>query len=170
MQVTVKSFLLCAALLASVGVWAQPYETFSERPGEKTIKGHFPRTLLETDTSFNRYAPTYKSYKARPDALTNLRKQKDSVEIVAFMGTWCEDSHFIIPQLMALLDSAHFPKERFSLIGVDRNKKTVGRLSEALNVTLVPTILVFKNGKEMGRVVEFGKYGLFDKELAEILQ
>jgi hypothetical protein len=53
---------------------------------------------------------------------------------------------------------------------VDRNKKTVGRLSEALNVTLVPTILVFKNGKELGRVVEFGKYGMFDKELAEILR
>jgi thiol-disulfide isomerase/thioredoxin len=86
------------------------------------------------------------------------------------MGTWCEDSHFIIPQLLALLDSAKFPTEKCSLIGVDRNKKTVGRLSEALNVTLVPTILVFKNGKELGRVVEFGKYGMFDKELAEILR
>ncbi len=170
MPVSLKSVLLSAAMLISVGVWAQPYETFSERPGEKTIKGHFSRTLLETDTSFTWFKPNYQQYKARPDAVEYLRKQADSVEVVAFMGTWCEDSQLIIPQLLSLLDSAHFPKERFSLIGVDRDKKTVGRLSQALNVTLVPTILVFHNGKELGRVVEFGKYGLFDKELAEILK
>ena len=162
--------MFIVGMLVSAGVWSQPYETFSERPGEKTIKGHFPRALLESDTSFNWFATTYKNYKARPDALENIGRQKDSLEIVAFMGTWCEDSHFIIPQLIALLDSAKFPRERFSLVGVDRNKKTVGRLSEAWNVTLVPTILVFKNGKEMGRIVEYGKYGMFDKELAEILR
>jgi hypothetical protein len=33
----------------------------------------------------------------------------------------------------------------------------------------VPTIIVYKNGKELGRVVEYGKYGVFDKELAEII-
>jgi len=170
LSMMLKSFLFLVGILMSAGVWSQSYETFSERPGEKTIKGHLPRTLLETDTSFHWYAATYKNYKARPDALENIRKQKDSIEIVAFMGTWCEDSHFIIPQLIALLDSAQFPKERCSFIGVDRNKKTVGRLSEAWNVTLVPTILVFKNGKEMGRIVEYGKYGMFDKELAEILR
>lgn len=162
--------MFIVGMLVSAGVWSQPYEMFSERPGEKTIKGHFSRDLLQSDTSFNWYTPTYKNYKARPDALENIRKQKDSIEIVAFMGTWCEDSHFIIPQLIALLDSAQFPREKFSLIGVDRNKKTVGRLSEALNVTLVPTILIFRSGKEIGRIVEFGKYGMFDKELAEILR
>ena len=165
-----KSILFLVAALISISVWAQPYEILSERPGEKTIKGHIPRMLLETDTSFNWYSPTYKNYKARPDALQQLQKQKDSIEIVVFMGTWCEDSHFIVPQLIALLDSAQFPKEKLSLIGTDRNKKTVGRLSEALHVTLVPSILVFKNGKEMGRIVEYGKYGMFDKELAEILR
>jgi thiol-disulfide isomerase/thioredoxin len=170
MKIVLKSIFLSTVVLLSVGVYAQSYETFSERPGEMTIKGHFPRNLLETDTSFKWFASTYKSYKARPDALENIRKQKDSIEVVVFMGTWCEDSHFIVPQLIALLDSAQFPKEKLSLIGTDRNKKTVGRLSEALNVTLVPSILVFKNGKEMGRIVEYGKYGMFDKELAEILR
>lgn len=170
MNTFLKSILVCNLLLIMIGSQAQPFETFSEGQGEKTIKGHFTRKLLETDTAFTWYASTYKNYKARPDALENIQKQKDSIEIVAFMGTWCEDSHFIIPQLLALLDSAKFPTEKCSLIGVDRNKKTVGRLSEALNVTLVPTILVFKNGKELGRIVEFGKYGMFDKELAEILR
>jgi hypothetical protein len=33
----------------------------------------------------------------------------------------------------------------------------------------VPTIIVLKQGKELGRVVEYGKYGVFDKELGEII-
>ena len=36
-------------------------------------------------------------------------------------------------------------------------------------MNLVPTIIVMKNGREIGRVVEYGKYGSFDKELGEIL-
>jgi hypothetical protein len=39
-----------------------------------------------------------------------------------------------------------------------------------LHVDKVPTIIVLKNGKELGRVIEFGKYGLFDMELGEILK
>jgi thiol-disulfide isomerase/thioredoxin len=85
------------------------------------------------------------------------------------MGTWCEDSHFIIPKLFALTDAAGFSKDRITLIGVDREKKTLSHLSEALNITNVPTIIVFQNGKEAGRVVEYGKSGLFDKDLGGIL-
>ena len=33
----------------------------------------------------------------------------------------------------------------------------------------VPTIIVMKDGKEIGRVVEYGKNGMFDKELGEII-
>ena len=86
-----------------------------------------------------------------------------------FIGTWCEDSHFIIPKLYATTDAAGFPEKNITLIGVDRNKTTLGNLTEALNVKNVPTIIVMKNGKELGRVVEYGKYGMFDKELAEIV-
>ena len=136
MKISLKTILLVGGFLIGVASWGQSVETFSERPGEKTIKGHLTRAMLETDTSFKWYAENYKSYKARPDAIQNLRKQADSIEVVAFMGTWCEDSHFVIPQLIALLDSAHFPKEKFSLIGVDRNKTTVGRLTQALNVKI----------------------------------
>ena len=38
-----------------------------------------------------------------------------------------------------------------------------------MNITNVPTIIVMKNGKEIGRVVEYGKTGKWDKELAEIV-
>ena len=40
---------------------------------------------------------------------------------------------------------------------------------EAFAVTNVPTFIVMKNGKEIGRVVEYGKTGMPEKEVAQII-
>lgn len=141
-----------------------------ERPNEKTFKGIISRELLQNDTSFKWYAENLKGYTPNTSAVEGLKKNADSVQLIVFMGTWCEDSHNIIPKFYALTDAAGFSNDKVSLIGVDRSKKTLSHLTEALNIKNVPTIIVMKNGKEEGRVVEFGKYGLFDMELAEILK
>ena len=101
--------------------------------------------------------------------MEGFKKNKDSINIIAFGGTWCGDTKSILPKFFALTDAAGFPQDRVTLIGVDRSKKTIQHLTEAFQVVNVPTIIVMKNGREIGRVVEYGKYGLFDKELAEIL-
>jgi thiol-disulfide isomerase/thioredoxin len=85
------------------------------------------------------------------------------------MGTWCEDSQDIIPKLYSLTDAAGFPQDRITLIGVDRKKTTLSHLTEALGIINVPTIIVMKNGKEQGRIVEYGKYGMIDRELGMII-
>ncbi|MFM8710299.1 MAG: thioredoxin family protein, partial [Sphingomonadales bacterium] len=93
-----------------------------------------------------------------------------SVRFLVFMGTWCEDSHFIIPRFFAMADAAGLAADRISLAGVDRNKTTWGQLSATLQVDLVPTIIVYRQGKELGRVIEYGRYGQFDREIGEIIQ
>ena len=159
-----------SALLITITTAAQnQYEVLVERPNEKTLKGIISREVLQSDTSFKWYAENLKGYSPNAVALEGLKKNKDSVQLLTFMGTWCEDSHNIIPKFYSLLDAAGFPQDRITLIGVDREKKTLSHLAEALNVKNVPTIIVMKNGKEAGRVVEFGKYGMFDKELGEII-
>jgi len=162
--------LLSFILACTLPVFAQnQYEVLVEKPNEKTFKGIISKDVLLADTSFHWYAENLKGYTPNDAAVSGLRKQKDSIQLLAFMGTWCEDSHFIIPKFYSLIDAAGFSIDRVTLIGVDRKKKTLSHLSEALNVTNVPTIIVLKNGKEVGRVIEFGKYGLFDKELGEIV-
>ncbi|MDZ4810478.1 MAG: thioredoxin family protein [Bacteroidota bacterium] len=168
-----KKFTFAAvfALLLSTFSFAQnQYQVLVERPNEKTLKGIISREVLLSDTSFHWYAENLKGYKPNASALEGLQKNKDSIQLLTFMGTWCEDSHSVIPKFYSLLDAAGFSQDRVTLIGVDRKKTTLSHLSEALNVTKVPTIIVLKNGKEMGRVVEYGKYGLFDMELGEILK
>ena len=167
-----NKFILSAViglLLTNIAIAQNQFQSLSERPGEKTLKGIISREVLQTDTSFKWYAENLKGYSPNAAALEELKKNKDSVQLLIFMGTWCEDSHNIIPKFFALTDAAGFSPDRITLIGVDRQKKTVGHLAEALNITNVPTIIVLKNGKETGRVIEYGKYGLFDKELGEII-
>lgn len=161
--------LFCFQSLRAQPPAEMQYSTLIERPNEKTLKGILSRQLLTTDTSFRWYADAQKIYTPPPVAVDAFRQKKDSVQLLVFMGTWCEDSHFIIPRLFKLIDAAGFPDERITLIGVDRNKKTLSHLTEALGVTNVPTIIVTKKGKEIGRVVEYGSTGSFDKELAEII-
>ena len=167
-----KKFLpvfILALLSFSAALSQNQYVTLVERPNEKSLKGIISREVLLNDTSFHWYAENLKGYTPNAGALEGLKKQKDSIQLLVFMGTWCEDSHIVIPKLFALTDAAGFPQDRITLLGVDRNKKTLSHLSEALNVDKAPTIIVMKNGKEMGRVIEFGKYGMFDLELKEIL-
>ena len=75
----------------------------------------------------------------------------------------------ILPKFFSLTDAAGFSPDRITIVGVDRSKKTVHHLTETFGVTNVPTIIVLKEGKEIGRVVEYGKTGMFDKDLGEIL-
>jgi thiol-disulfide isomerase/thioredoxin len=168
-----KKFTIAAilALLSSTTLLAQhQYEVLVERPNEKSYKGIISREILTGDTSFTKwYVPNAKAYTPNAASLEALKNNRDSVELLVFMGTWCEDSQFIIPKLFALTEAAGFSNDRVTLIGTDRQKKTLGHLCEALNVTNVPTIIVMKKGRELGRVVEYGKSGMFDKDLGEVL-
>jgi thiol-disulfide isomerase/thioredoxin len=168
-----KVFLsaIVTVLLSGFVIAQNQYEVLTERPNEKTWKGIISREALMNDTFFMNhwYAANQNNYNPNSDAVTELKKLADSIQLLVFMGTWCEDSQFIIPKFFRLIDASGFPANRITLIGVDRNKKTLSHLTEALNVNNVPTIMVMKDGKEMGRVVEYGKSGMFDKDLAEIL-
>ena len=160
--------LVFAVITCAIFAQSQ-YEISRDKNGSKVLKGILSRDDLEKDTAFAWFTEGMKTYTPHTGAKEALTKNKN-VELVVFIGTWCHDSHFILPKLYSLLDASGFPKENVTLIGTDRSKKTISHLAEALNVISVPTIIVMKEGKELGRVVEYGKYGLFEMELAEILK
>ena len=89
--------------------------------------------------------------------------------MIAFCGTWCEDTQSIMPKFFKLQEMSGVPDNNITLFGVNRMKISLGHIAEALGVINVPTIIVMKDGKELGRVVEYGKTGKWDKELADII-
>lgn len=165
-----KSVFFAVGLLASTLLFAQTsVETSRDHNGTKILKGFIAKKDLVTDTAFAWFAQTQKGY--TPDA--NLTKQyaasKDSVNIIVFGGTWCDDTKMLLPKFYATADAAGFADNRITLIGVDREKKSLFNLTEAFDIKNVPTFIVMKNGKEVGRVVEYGRIGAPEKEVAEIM-
>ena len=68
-----------------------------------------------------------------------------------------------------MIDKSGFPVNKIYLIGVDRAKTTINNLHTTYNILNVPTFIVLHNNIEIGRVVEYGKTGSIDKELADIV-
>jgi thiol-disulfide isomerase/thioredoxin len=88
------------------------------------------------------------------EALSGLRKTLGDFEIIVFIGTWCEDSQLLIPQLYHVLNATNYPISRIQMFGVDRGKQSLHGASEAYNILFVPTIILMKDGKEQGRITE----------------
>ena len=164
-----KILFFAMALLSAAVVFAQSAEISHDAGGNKVIRGFLTKQELATDTSFAWFAQNQQGYTPEQGALQAFKTNRDSINIVAFGGTWCGDTKYILPKFFALTDAAGFPQKRITLLGVDHGKKTIQHLSEAFGITNVPTFIVMKDGKEIGRVVEYGKYGMFDKELGEII-
>ncbi len=161
--------ILTFVLVLNISLLAQQqYEIIREQNGTKILKGIISKDDIAKDTSFAWYAKNQEGYIPNADAVEALKKN-NSIEIVAFVGTWCGDTKNIFPKFFSLIDASGFPLNKVTIIGVDRSKKTLSHLAEAFNVLNVPTFIVMKNGKEIGRVVEYGKYGMFDKELGEVI-
>jgi len=164
-----KQVLIAVFVIFSVQIASAQTEVTREADGTKIVKGFMTKQELATDSAFTWYAENQKGYTPDQNALQLLRANRDSINIIAFGGTWCGDTKYILPKFFALADAAGLSPDRVTLLGVDRSKKTIQHLSEAFGITNVPTLIVMKNGKEVGRVVEYGRTGLFDKDLAEIL-
>jgi len=164
-----KQFLFIAAIVLTAQLAMSQTEVSRDAEGNKILKGFVTKQQLATDSAFTWFAENQQGYVPDQNALKALRANKDSVNIIAFGGTWCGDTKFILPKFFVLADAAGLSQDRITVLGVDHNKKTIEHLSEAFNIENVPTIIVMKNGKEIGRVVEYGHSGMFDRDLGEVL-
>ena len=138
-------------------------------PEKKILKGIINKDIIKNDTAYNWYADNQKGYTNPDTAIVGALHRDNAVKYIVFGGTWCGDTQYILPKFFMLQEKAGIADDRITFFAVDRQKQTLGNVSSALNITNVPTIIVMKNGKEVGRVVEYGKTGKWDKELAEIV-
>ena len=144
--------------------------TDSADNNSKMLLGMITKEDIDHDTAFKWYAESLHIY-PRPDsgAVEAFRNNKDKIYFIIFGGTWCEDTHFVLPKFFKIQEVSGFPENRIALFVTDRHYHSTGNIAQALNITNVPTIIVMKDGKELGRVVEYGKTGYWDKELADII-
>ena len=90
----------------------------------------------------------------------NLQEAKDlkplakDLKIFVFMGTWCEDSQRELPPFFKMLTAMNFDQEHLKMFAMSEEKSTPSNFEQGLEINYIPTIIFFKNGREINRFVE----------------
>lgn len=164
-----KKYGLLAVLFFAGCFFLDTYSITVEESGTKIITGTFDRQVLQDDTDFNSwYSFRYKEYSIDTTKLQTISSLSNGTTYLVILGTWCGDSKREVPHLLKILDSAKIQNGQIQLLGVDRSKKSEDGTSEKYVITHVPTIIVFKEGKELGRIVEVPAETL-ESDLVKIL-
>lgn len=117
------------------------------------------------------YTKEFNEYQMDEKAVNELKKNKiTAYDLVVFMGTWCEDSHRDFPRLMKILEEVKYPDSRLTIIAVNRKKESPNGEESKYNVSKVPTIIVQKYGKEIGRIIEMPTTGYIERDFVDILK
>jgi hypothetical protein len=161
MRSTCLCSLLLTAALASSPVAAQaPAE-----PG--VLVGAVTREQIEAA------CPEWVSSEvaAAPDAeaAKALAAVPPGAEVTVFLGTWCGDSRREVPRLWKALDATGGEVPfHIRYIGVDRSKKEPAAEVSGSGIHFVPTLIVSRDGHELGRIIEQPPHGV-EKDLLALL-
>lgn len=142
-------------MMLSIGLFAQKktYEVSKDAENGQTVyKGKLTYRDLEYDMPW--FKPAFDEYE--PDAADQeyLQQHMKDYKMVIFMGTWCDDSQIVIPQMFKVFINTFYTGNKYQLYGVDRAKTALKGEEKPYNIKLVPTIIVLDGDKEIGRIVE----------------
>jgi len=137
-----------------------------EEEGSKMLIGKINEQGLTQD-AFPWFKETV--IKDDPDfaVVEELKNHIQDYDIEVFMGTWCEDSQREVPHLFTILTIAEYDVRRIEMYAVSHDKTTPSGAEKGKNIEYVPTIILSKDGKELGRIVESTQESL-EKDLLAI--
>lgn len=117
----------------------------------------FDQLLKEPYASW--YNQNISAYQPNGEILTQLQKtdlSKYTMKI--FFGSWCGDSKRELPRMIKVLEQVSFQKNNITLIGVEDSlalyKQSPQHEEAGQGIYRVPTFVIYKGDKEIGRIVE----------------
>ena len=143
-------------------------EEETEEEQDSILLGFQKRGVLEMDPYDFWFAEAYEEHTLDTLTINTIKEELATTDITVVMGTWCEDSQREIPALFKILDLAGIQPSDITMIAVSEEKDTPEKIEEKFKVTNVPSIILSKDGKEVGRIVEYPLESL-EKDIAKIL-
>ena len=129
-------------------------KSMDEKTGDPMVVGIVQRSDLNVGHYGEWFEEEYDDYSGDEELITASKDFLKEIDIETFLGTWCEDSRREVPRLYKFLDAMEFPFGEMDLITLDRDKKSGYGLEDGKNIHHVPTIIIYKKGKELGRIIE----------------
>ena len=157
-RLVLTALALFVARSESLDAQSARLETSAPKSEDGVLVGPLTRADLQASPFADWFQSRYKDYRTTPAEIEQLRGRLANVSIEAYFGTWCGDSRRQIPRLLRVLDDAGFDERRLSLYGLSNQanqfKQSPGRQEAKRRIHRTPTIVLVRDGKEIGRVVE----------------
>jgi thiol-disulfide isomerase/thioredoxin len=110
-----------------------------------------------------------KNYQPNAQAVDAIRSNDKDTTLTLAFGTWCPDSKNYVPRLIKALRAAGNAKIQLKLIGIDNQFHEPLSAVQPLRITNVPTVIVERGGREIGRIVETPVASTIEEDLVSIL-
>ncbi len=128
-------------------------------------------TKNQIDDLFSKY-PEYKSsvglYNPEKNVIESIRVNLEDLMIKVFYGEWCPDCRIQLPRFLSVILALSEENIDLEFIEVNRDKKDRQGKAEKMNVLAVPTFIFFRNGDEIGRIIERPNDKM-ERDIAEIV-
>lgn len=149
---------------------AQSYRIVKDvRNGKAMLVGIATRKIFINSNFSNWFTREYQNYKVDTNTANNIKDKLADKRIKIVLGTWCSDSRREVPRMFKVLDIIGFSQDSLLLVFVDRTKNGMANETEGLNIERVPTIIIYKREKELGRIIETPEKTL-EKDLVDIVE
>lgn len=101
------------------------------------------------------YLRNYHAYNPDMNVMHDLQPLLQGVSITIVLGVWCSDSKEQVPRVVKVLEHCGYAPEQVNYIAVDRKKSARGSTDlMPPGIERVPTIILYRDGQELGRIVE----------------
>lgn len=153
---------LAVAVAALLGVASPP----TQKPDAPPLELVGVVTRVEVEKKIEGWREARESVEVNAEAAKKLAKVPGGATVEVYFGTWCGDSRREVPRFWKALTlaggSVPFATKTIAM----PRDKSHRRYPEGVTVTQVPTFIVKRGGKEVGRVVETSPNGIENDLLA----
>lgn len=160
-----KIILLLSIFISMKSIAQVDYDRINDKEnGSLIFKGIIDFQEIINEPEFGWFQSGVETYIPHAETIDRLRDRLPRYNLVIILGTWCEDSQNLIPKLYKILQQAAYPIEQVKVIGVDRNKEGKNGEHKEYHAERVPSIIVFRENTEIGRIIESVKESI-EKDL-----
>jgi hypothetical protein len=158
---------LLLVLLLAAGEPANEPKTEAKEGEHPALVG--PLTRQQVEEALPEWVEAEVAAQPEAAAAHALAAVPSGAAVTVLLGTWCSDSRREVPRLWRALDEAGGSVPfAISYIGVDQDKKEPAAEIAAAGLRYVPTLIVRRDGREVGRIVESAPHGV-ERDLLALL-
>ncbi len=129
---------------------------------EKTVKVEQVKPIKILDNPG--WLETYTNYEVDESFLDTLKSKVDeSLKVDVYLGFWCSDSKRNVPRFYKIIENLDGTGIKVNYFSCGRKpSKEVKYFAADVKVERVPTFIFYRDGKEIGRIIENPKTSILE--------